>query len=60
MTNFVKDKIAFINMLNWQDILIILIAVAAGIYLYRKLRSSVKDHDCGDCALNEQKKESRF
>jgi len=58
--NFAEGKITFINSMNWQEILLILLAIAAAFYLYRKLRSSVKDHDCGDCALNESKKEPRI
>ncbi|MAY82895.1 MAG: hypothetical protein CMP59_02070 [Flavobacteriales bacterium] len=60
MTNFVLLKSSFINSMNWQEIILILVAIGAAFYLYRKLRSSVKDHDCGDCSFNETKKESRI
>jgi hypothetical protein len=44
--------------MSWQEIIIIIIALGAVLYLIRFFRRQVKSHDCNDCALMDMKKES--
>lgn len=44
--------------MNWQEIIVGIIALAAVVYLVRYFINMTKSHNCDDCGLMDMKKES--
>lgn len=43
-----------------QEIIVILLAVGALVYLVRFFRKSVSNHDCGDCTIAQAAEDSQL
>lgn len=44
--------------MNWQEIIVGIIALAAVVYLVRYFIRTTKSHKCDECGLMDMKKES--
>jgi hypothetical protein len=43
--------------MNWQEIIVVILALAALFYLIYYLRKQTQSHNCDDCGLMEMQKE---